>query len=140
MSTLVFVAAVILGISGILCALVYIWLNAFSKISDAADRNSFAISMIIFFAASTVSSGISPIAHILSPPAADEHETAQGVFRAGQCHKFEAEQGPRREDCRDVLVRHAGARIPCRPLRKKDQGKGYGDAVEEDVCLSGKEI
>ena len=54
MSTLVFVAAVILGISGILCALVYIWLNAFSKISDAADRNSFAISMIIFFAASTV--------------------------------------------------------------------------------------
>lgn len=58
MSTLVFVAAVILGISGILCALVYIWLNAFSKISDAADRNSFAISMIIFFAASTVISGL----------------------------------------------------------------------------------
>lgn len=40
MSTILFIATLILNISGVAFSAIYIWLNSFSKITDLAERNN----------------------------------------------------------------------------------------------------
>lgn len=40
MSTILFIATLVLNIVGVAFSVIYIWLNAFSKITDLADRNT----------------------------------------------------------------------------------------------------
>ncbi len=46
MSTVLYVSTMILNFAGIAFAAVYVWLNAFSKITDLSDRNASVLKII----------------------------------------------------------------------------------------------